>query len=108
MQHILVESSDRVVLIAVDRIDRIESLRNYVRLRVGPESYRVRATLTRFERRLDPARFVQISRSEIVNVDRITELRPWSHGDYVVIMRDGSRTRLSRRYRDNLDRFGLS
>lgn len=107
-ERILVESGERVLLIAVEKIDRIESVRNYVRLRVGAEVYRVRGTLTRFERRLDPAKFVRISRSEIVNLDRIAELRPWSHGDYVVIMRDGSQTRLSRRYREGLDRFGLS
>ena len=107
-ERILVESGERVLLIAVEKIDRIESLRNYVRLRVGADVYRVRGTLTRFERRLDPAKFVRISRSEIVNVDRIAELRPWSHGDYVVMMRDGSQTRLSRRYREGLDRFGLS
>lgn len=106
-ERILVESGERVLLIAVERIDRIESVRNYVRLKVGPDVYRVRGTLTRFERRLDPAKFVRISRSEIVNIDRVAELRPWSHGDYVVVMRDGSQTRLSRRFRDGLDRFGL-
>ena len=107
-ERILVESGERVLLIAVDRIDRIESVRNYVRLKVGSDVYRVRATLTQFERRLDPVKFVRISRSQIVNLDRVAELRPWSHGDYVVVMRDGSQTRLSRRYRDGLDRFGLS
>mgnify|MGYP001547362472 FL=1 len=107
-ERILVESGERVLLIAVEKIDRIESVRNYVRLKVGAEVYRVRGTLARFERRLDPAKFVRIGRSEIVNVDRIAELRPWSHGDYVVVMRDGSQTRMSRRYREGLDRFGLS
>ena len=107
-ERILVESGERVLLIAVDRIDRIESVRNYVRLKVGSDVYRVRATLTQFERRLDPVKFVRISRSQIVNLDRVAELRPWSHGDYVVVMRDGSQTRLSRRYRDGLDRFLLS
>ncbi len=106
-ERILVESDERVLLIAVERIDRIEAHRNYVRLRVGVETYRVRSTITRFELRLDPAKFVRISRSEIVNVNSIAELRPWSHGDYVVIMRDGSRTRMSRRYREGLDRFNL-
>jgi two-component system, LytTR family, response regulator len=107
-ERILVEAGERVLLVAVDKVDRIESRRNYVRLRVGSEVYRLRGTLARFERSLDPAKFVRISRSEIVNLDRIAELRPWSHGDYVVVMRDGSQTRMSRRYRSGLDRFGLS
>jgi two-component system, LytTR family, response regulator len=107
-ERILVESDERVVLIAVERIDRVEAHRNYVRIRVGAETYRVRATIAKFEMRLDPMKFVRLSRSEIVNVSSIAELRPWSHGDYTVLMRDGSRTRMSRRYRKELDRFGLA
>ncbi len=107
-ERILVESDERVLLIAVEKIDRVTSLRNYVRIKVGNDVHRVRATLAQIERRLDPAKFIRVSRSEILNMDRIAELRPWSHGDYVVVMRDGSQTRLSRRYREGLDRFGLS
>ena len=105
-ERILVESDERVLVIVVDKIERVTSSRNYVRLKVGGDVHRVRATLAQFERRLDPSKFVRISRSEIVNLDLIAELRPWSHGDYVVVMRDGSQTRLSRRYRAELDRFG--
>jgi two-component system, LytTR family, response regulator len=57
------------------------------------------------ERRLDPARFVRVNRSTIVNVDRITELQPWTHGDSVVLLTDGVKLRLTRRYRARLDHF---
>jgi two-component system LytT family response regulator len=107
-ERILVESDQRVLLVAVDRIERATAFRNYVRLKVGSDVHRIRATLTQIERRLDPSKFVRISRSEIVNLDMIAELRPWSHGDYVVVMRDGSQTRLSRRYRSALDGFGIT
>ena len=43
----------------------------------------------------------------MVNVDRVTELRPWSHGDWIVVLSDGSRLRFSRRYRDRPERFDL-
>ncbi|MEO6877943.1 MAG: LytTR family DNA-binding domain-containing protein [Gemmatimonadaceae bacterium] len=104
-ERILVESDERVLVIAVAKIERITSSRNYVRLKVGNDVHRVRATLAQMEHRLDPSQFVRISRSEIVNLALIAELRPWSHGDYVVVMSDGSQTRLSRRYRAELDRF---
>ena len=61
------------------------------------------------ESHLDPECFVHIHRSEIVNVDAIDELRPWFHGDYPVILSDGSKTKMSRRFSDRLLKdFGRS
>jgi two-component system LytT family response regulator len=80
---------------------------HYLVLHAGRETYRIRATLDRLEARVDPRRFVRVSRSAMVSVDRVTELRPWSHGDWIVVLSDGSRLRLSRRYRDRLERFDL-
>ncbi|HEY6059011.1 MAG TPA: LytTR family DNA-binding domain-containing protein [Gemmatimonadales bacterium] len=105
IERLLVERDDRSLLLPLVRVDRLESSRNYVLLHAGGERYRVRATLDRLEDRLDPRRFVRVSRSVIVNVDRIAELRPWSHGDWIVVLGDGAKVRLSRRYRDRLRRF---
>jgi two-component system, LytTR family, response regulator len=59
------------------------------------------------ETRLDGKRFARIHRSRIVNTERIKELQPWFNGDYVVILRDGTRLTLSRGYREKLqDRLG--
>jgi two-component system LytT family response regulator len=55
------------------------------------------------EAKLDPARFVRIHRSMIVNIERIRELQPAFHGDYVVILRDGTELNLSRGYREKLE-----
>jgi LytS/YehU family sensor histidine kinase len=57
-----------------------------------------RGARTRLERRLDPARFVRIHRSTIVNVDKVTEMRPAFHGEYEVILTTGRRLRCSRTY----------
>jgi two-component system LytT family response regulator len=107
LERLLVEGADRAVLLPLARVDRMESARNYVVLHAGRETYRVRATLDGLEGRIDPRRFVRVNRSTIVNVDRVAELRPWSHGDWVLVLSDGARLRLSRRYRDRLDRFNL-
>jgi two-component system LytT family response regulator len=56
------------------------------------------------ESALDPAHFVRIHRSAIVNVDRIKELQPWFAGDYVVTLNSGVKLRLSRTYRDNIEK----
>jgi two-component system LytT family response regulator len=58
--------------------------------------------MNRMESRLDSRRFARIHRSRIVNTDRIKELQPWFNGDYVVILRDGTRLTLSRGYREKL------
>ena len=52
------------------------------------------------ETRLDPHHFVRIHRSTIVNVQRIHEMRPLFHGEYRVLLRDGTGLKLSRGYRD--------
>ncbi|HKC47351.1 MAG TPA: LytTR family DNA-binding domain-containing protein [Gemmatimonadales bacterium] len=106
LERLLVQGAERSLLLPLTRVDRLESARNYVVLHAGRESFRVRSTLDRLEQRLDPKRFVRVSRTAIVNVDRVAELKPWSHGDWVVVLSDGAKLRLSRTFRDRLERFG--
>lgn len=97
-----VRDGERGFFVRLDDIDWIEASRNYVRLHVGSRAHTVRGTLKSVERRLDRARFRRISRSALVNLDRIKELQPWFHGDGIVILQSGKRLVLSRRYRDAL------
>jgi two-component system LytT family response regulator len=105
LDRLLVESGDRIVLLPLEMVERLEAARNYVTVYAGVERHRLRTTLDRLETRLDPRMFVRIHRSTIVRADRVAELRPWSHGDYVLILRSGAQVRLSRRYRNRLERF---
>ncbi len=59
-------------------------------------------TISNLEAQLDPQRFARIHRSQIVNLDRIRELRHWSHGEYQVILHSGEELMLSRSYREKL------
>jgi two-component system LytT family response regulator len=103
--RVVIRDNRKIVLLAVDEIDWIESAGNYVRLHVGDETHKMRSTLTALEQRLDPERFLRIHRSIIVNVDRVKQITPWFHGDSAVILRDGTRLNLSRSYRSSIDRF---
>ena len=105
LERLLVETDGRAVLLPVSGVERIEAARNYVTVHAGGRPYRLRTTLDRLEERLDPRAFVRVHRSTIVRVDQVTELRAWSHGDYVVVLQGGARVRLSRRYRDRLQQF---
>lgn len=102
LERVLVRTGARAVFRRVDEIDWLEAEENYVRLHAGRESYLVRGTLAGLEERLDPARFIRVHRSHMVNVASIRELHPWSHGDWMIVLRDGRELMLSRRYRDRL------
>jgi two-component system, LytTR family, response regulator len=102
LSRFVVKTRGRVLLLKIDDVDSLEASGNYVELRSGKQSYLVRETLNDVERKLDPQRFARVHRSTIVNVDRIQELQPWSHGDFIVVLKDGVKLRLSRRYRQNL------
>ena len=105
LDRLMVKVDGRMLLIKVDEIDWIEASDNYVSLHVGSEAHLMRETMTALERRLPPDKFMRISRSAIVNLERVRELQPMFHGEYVVILKDGARLTLSRTYRDKLDRL---
>ena len=105
LERLLVESDGRAVLLPLGQVERIEAAKNYVTVHADGARYSLRTTLDRLEERLDPRAFVRVHRSTIVRVDRVIELQPWSHGDYVVLLQGGTRARLSRRYRDRLEQF---
>jgi len=97
-----VKSRERVYFVPTVEIDWIEAAGKYVRFHVGSVEHLHRLPIGQVETELDPARFVRIHRSTIVNVDRIKELQPLFHGEYVVILRDGTELTLSRGYRCKL------
>jgi two-component system LytT family response regulator len=101
--RLVVKTGGRVVFLRTEDIDWVEASGNYVRLHVGGEAHLLRESMKNMERRLDPATFVRIHRSAIVNVDRIRELEPWFHGEYIVILRDGTRLTSSRVFSDRLN-----
>jgi two-component system LytT family response regulator len=99
LQRILVQRDERAVLVPVHEIDRLEAKRNDVHLHTAETVHVIRGTLAELAARLDPATFLRINRSSIVRLDAIKELQPWFHGDYRVILRDGTELMWSRRYR---------
>jgi two-component system LytT family response regulator len=103
LERLVVKSGGRVFFLRVDEIDWIEAAGNYLRL--GQDVHLMRETMKGIETKLDPDRFVRIHRSIIVNTDRIRELQPWFHGEYVLILLDGTRLTSSRNFDDGLKRM---
>ncbi len=107
LERVTIKSAGKVYFLKTKDIDWVEAAGNYLRLHVGSAEHLLRETMNNLEARLDPEHFWRIHRSTLVNVDRIRELQPLFHGDYVVILRDGKELTLSRTYRRNLPgRFG--
>jgi two-component system LytT family response regulator len=109
LERIMIKSSGRIFFLRIDEIDYIEAAGNYVRLHVGKEDHLLRETMSSLENRLDPRKFLRIHRSTIVNIESIQELQLLFHGEYAVILRNGTQLTLSRGYRDKLEEhFGHS
>jgi two-component system LytT family response regulator len=107
LDRVVIKSASRVFFLRVEEIDWIEAAGNYLKLHAGAEAHLLRETMGNLEARLDPDKFLRIHRSTIVNIERIQELQPWFHGDYVVLLCDGTKLTLSRSYRQKFqDHFG--
>lgn len=102
IERIAVRADGRIFFVRPSEVDWCESAGNYVKLHVGRVVHVIRETLSNLEERLDPSAFIRIHRRLIVNVDRIHELQPWFGGDQIVILKDGSRLRLSRTFREKV------
>ncbi len=105
LERLVVKSGGRVFFLRTSEIDWVEAAGNYLRLHVGQDVHLLRETMKNVETKLDPDRFVRIHRSIIVNTDRIRELQPWFHGEYVVILLDGTKLTSSRNFDDGLKRM---
>ena len=86
-------------------VDWIEAAGDGVVLHVGRASHRLRRPLSEIAAMLPRDRFLRIHRSTVVHVARVRELQPWFHGEYVVVLRDGTNLKLSRTHRDALKRL---
>jgi two-component system, LytTR family, response regulator len=102
--RILVKADGRMFFVKTTDVDWIEADRNYVKLHVGKDAHTIRDRISHLEETLDPRLFARIHRSTIVNLNRVREMQQWFSGDYVVILEDGTRLRLSRHYRDRVEK----
>jgi two-component system, LytTR family, response regulator len=103
LSRIVVKTGGRAVLVRVEDIDWIEAADYCVKLHTQGKVHVLRESLQALELGLDPARFFRIHRSGIVNLDRVTELQPFFKGEHIVMLRDGSKLKLSRGRRRELE-----
>ena len=104
-RRLVIKSGGRITFLQFDEIDWLEAAGNYVKLNVGKQSYLMREGIGRIAEKLDPAQFVRIHRSIIVNVRKIKEMQPVNSGEFIVSLDNGKQLSCSRGYRNGLTRL---
>lgn len=100
--HLTVRQWNRVHLVRLDEIDWVEAQDNYIVVHASSRAYKGRERISDVESQLDARRFVRIHRSTIVQIGKIREVQPLTHGDHAVILRDGTVLRVARSRRQAL------
>ena len=105
LERIPANKNGRIHLVGVAFIERIDAMGNYALIHARKERYEIRETLQSLEKKLDPARFVRIHRSMIINLDYVVEVQTWFRGGHQVLMKDGTEVRLSRYQTDAIKKL---
>jgi two-component system, LytTR family, response regulator len=98
-KQILVRDRARAYFIPVDSIDRLSAAGNYVEIHTGDKVHLVREPLAKLTAQLDAGEFIRVHRTHVVKLSFIAELQPMFHGDFELLLRNGERLPLSRRYK---------
>jgi len=104
LDRLMVKTAGRVTFLRAAEIDWIEAADYYACLHAGERSHLLRRSMADLERELDRETFCRIHRSAIVNINRVRELRLDANGEYEVVLQNGAQLRLSRTYREHLQK----
>jgi two-component system, LytTR family, response regulator len=100
--RLILKSDNRILIVHQNEIDWLEARGNYVQIHCKSETLLIRSQIYQLEEELDSRNFFRISRSVIVNLDFVREMKPWVRGTYRILLRDGTELSLSRNYRERL------
>ena len=100
-----VQTGSRIQILQAENVAWVGAAGDYMELHAGRHAYLLRDTMASLELRLDPAKFLRIHRSRIVQSSAIVELRSIENREFIVTLSDGSKHRSSRTYADRLERW---
>ena len=103
--QLLIKQPGRYYFVPTAQVQYLEAAANYVTVYAQGSAHVLRATLGQLERQLDPAQFLRIHRSLIVNTQQVKELHPWTHGEFLLTLHDGTHLSSSRSYSAGLQHF---
>lgn len=100
LSRFVIKDASRVLIVKASEVDWIESAANYALLHAGDRTHIHRETMRSMEEQLCPSQFLRVSRSAIVNLERIKELRPMMRGEYVIVLQNGKQLTMTRGIRE--------
>lgn len=103
--QLLLKDKGRLYFVPTEQVHYLEAQGNYVAVHTQGQVHALRTTLSQLKSQLDPAQFLQIHRSLLVNSAFIKELRPWVHGEYLITLHDDTHLTSSRSYNESLQQF---
>ena len=103
LERLVLKSNGCITFLDINEVDWVEAAGVYVYLHAGSKKLLYRSSVTQLLQRIDPQRFVRIHRSAAINTSRIRELHSMSHGDFALILKDGTELTLSRAYRSQIE-----
>jgi len=102
LSRILIKESKKAFFIKTADILFFEASGDYVSIHTPEKTYLIHDSLQHLESSLNPEQFIRIHRSTIVSIDAIRELHPHFNGEYLVLLKNGAKLKLSRSYKENL------
>jgi len=96
LQRIVVKDGPAVHVIPLDKLDYVEAQDDYVALKSDKKTYLKQQTISSLESMLDPARFIRIHRSHIVNLERVAKIEAYTKDSKIAVLRDGTQLPVSR------------
>jgi two-component system LytT family response regulator len=102
LRRLTVRNGRNITFVDAESIDWIEAAGDYAELHAGAKVYLIRESLTTLETLLDPAEFLRVHRSVIVQVDRIVPITALANRDGYLTLRNGTSLRMSRSYSRSL------
>ena len=105
LDRFIVKKRDKYFILNADDVLWIESDGNYLQIMTDDDKYLIRHTLTGFEDYLDKNQYYRISRSVIVNIDRVKSIQKHYYGNYQVLMNNGKSLKMSKNYRQLMEDF---
>ena len=103
LRRFLIKAGGEINFVPAEEVDWLQAVGYYTKIHAGRNSYLLRGNLGSLEARLDPVAFARIHRSAVVNLNRVRRLKDWFNGECLVVLRDGTELKVSRRYRRRLE-----
>jgi two-component system LytT family response regulator len=108
LARVALRAAGRISFVSVDDILYVQAAENYVQLHLGNARHLLHVPIATLEVSLDPEVFLRIHRSMIVNVKQVRELETGPHGEYIVVLKDGSKLQSSRSYHEKIKRWAAN